>query len=80
MEEAQRLSTGRFGYADNIAILAFKPFLVLCEHKFQEKLDSTISWVLSNGIFYQLQKTELQYFHRKRGSPLEPAHKSEGRT
>ena len=72
MEESLRLSTGRFGYADDIAPFASTPSSDECALKLQEKLDSTIAWGLTNGISFELPKTELQYFHRKRGSPLEP--------
>ena len=72
MEEALRLSTGRFGYADEVALFASGSSLVECVRKLREKLDSAITWGQTNGISFELLKTELQYFHRKRGSPLEP--------
>ena len=71
MEEALRLSTGRFGYADEIALFASGFSLVKCARKLQEKLDSTIAWGFKNGISFELPKTKLQYFYRKRGSSLE---------
>ena len=59
MEEALRLSTGRFGYADDIALFASAPSLVECARKLQKKLDSTIAWGFINGISFELPKTEL---------------------
>ncbi|VDB91097.1 BgtTE-56094 [Blumeria graminis f. sp. tritici] len=43
MEKALRLSTGRFGYADDIVLFASASFLDECARKLQEKLDSTIA-------------------------------------
>ena len=63
MEEALHLSPGRFGYADDIALFASAPSPGECARKLQEKLDSSIAWGLTNGISFELPKTELQYFH-----------------
>ncbi|KAI0991576.1 hypothetical protein K3495_g16611, partial [Podosphaera aphanis] len=78
IEEALRLSPGRLGYADDINIFASAPCLADCARRLQTKLDETFTWGRNNGIVFEIRKTELQYFHRKRRSPTEPSLYAEG--
>lgn len=66
IEPVLRLSRGRFGYADDAAILATVNTLSDCYAKLQKQFDIAISWGLDNGIMFDNAKTEPQYFHRKR--------------
>ncbi|KAI0997005.1 hypothetical protein K3495_g11178 [Podosphaera aphanis] len=72
-EGVLRLSLGRLGYADDINLLASAPSLACCANLLQTQLDRTFEWGRENGITFGISKTELQYFHRKRGSPVEPS-------
>ncbi|KAI0994854.1 hypothetical protein K3495_g13328, partial [Podosphaera aphanis] len=73
IEGALRISTGRLGYADDICIFASAPSLTRCSELLQKQINSTISWGRENGISFEISKTELQYFHRKQGSPAKPS-------
>ena len=48
------------------------PSLPECAARLQEKLDNVLAWGSLNGIELEISKTELQYFHRKKGKPFEP--------
>ncbi|KAI1005470.1 hypothetical protein K3495_g2746 [Podosphaera aphanis] len=70
-ESVLRLSPGRLGYADDINLLASAPSLASCANLLQTQLDRTFEWGWENSLTFEIFKTELQYFHRKRGSPME---------
>ena len=37
-----------------------------CQLKLQKQLDLSLDWATDNGIFFDMEKTELIYFHNKR--------------
>lgn len=61
-----RLTGGRFGYADDAAILKTASSMEGCHRALQDAVDLTLRWGLENGVRFDLLKTELQYFHRRR--------------
>ena len=73
IEGMLHLSPKRFGYADDVAFIASAPTLARCGELLQTQLFTILAWGRKNGIVLEVSKTELQYFHRKHGSPLEPS-------
>lgn len=65
VEPLLRLSSGRFGYADDACFLVTGRNLDRVSNDLQEALDGTLAWGQENGISFETKKTELQYFHRK---------------
>lgn len=61
-----QLSRGRFGYADDAAFLEKASTLEGCRRALQAAVDKSLRWGRENGVRFDLLKTELQYFHRKR--------------
>lgn len=66
IEPLLRLSRGRFGYADDAAFFLSATSLEKCYEKLQRQLDLTFSWAKENGVIFDIGKTELIYFHKKR--------------
>lgn len=56
---------GGFDYADGYGILHAAPALTVCRERLQETLGWALSWGRANGITFDLDKSELQYFHRQ---------------
>ena len=61
-----RLGKGRFGYADDGCILESGNSIESCHQTLQQAINLTRKWGQDNGIMFDVSKTELQYFHRKR--------------
>lgn len=66
IEPVLRLSSCRFSYADDIAITATGETLDVVHDNLQRQLDNTMNWGRENGLLFDINKTELQYFHTKR--------------
>ncbi|KAI0993683.1 hypothetical protein K3495_g14501, partial [Podosphaera aphanis] len=66
MEPLLRLSRGRFGYADDAAFLSSGRTLKECQTKLQKQLDLSQVWARENGVLFDMQKTDLIYFHKER--------------
>ena len=60
------LSRGRFGYADDAVFFASGGTIKDCQTKLQKQLDLSLDWAINNGILFDMEKTELMYFHNKR--------------
>lgn len=78
VEPFLRLTKGRFGYADDGAMLAVGATTQVVHAKLQKHLDITLAWGQENGVLFDSAKTELQYFHRKRKANDLPLHLPEG--
>lgn len=66
IEPVLRLSGGRCSYADDIALLAVGRTLEAVHEKLQQQLEHTLRWGHDNGLLFDINKTELQYFHKKK--------------
>lgn len=77
VEPVLRLSRCRFSYADDIAIMATGTSLEMVHDKLQEQLDLSLHWGRENGLLFDMKKTELQYFHKKRKYTEPPLHAGE---
>lgn len=66
VEPFLRISQSRFGYADDGCLLTTAKSLQECGQKLQQQLDQTTLWGQENGLIFDVKKTELQYFHKKR--------------
>jgi ribonuclease HI len=78
VEPFLRLTRGRFGYADDGAILATGTTTQVVHAKLQKHLDITLAWGKENGVLFDSAKTELQYFHRKRQADDPPLRLPDG--
>jgi hypothetical protein len=58
--------TRRFGYADNIALVAISTDLQANCNQLQTDLQEALSWGESEGITFDPQKSELLHFTRSR--------------
>lgn len=65
IEPMLHLSEGRFGFADDGAILASGRHLHDCKIALGRQLRLTLDWGRENGVNFDLEKSDLQYFHRK---------------
>ena len=54
----------RFGYADNISLLAISTDLQINCEKLQKALQEILDWGLAKGITFDPKKSELIYFTR----------------
>ena len=72
IEPFHRLGRGRFGYADDGCILESGDSINSCHQALQQALNLTLQWGSENGICFDVTKTELQYFHRKRSTDEPP--------
>ncbi len=66
IEPLLRLGKSRFGYADDACLLGSGKDLPTCGQALQKSLNGALQWGADNGIQFEISKTELQYFHRKR--------------
>ncbi|RFU78527.1 reverse transcriptase [Trichoderma arundinaceum] len=57
----------RFGYADDVAIVAFGDNTVETTRILQYDLDDTLGWGNDNAITFDPEKAELIHFYRTRG-------------
>ena len=73
VEPFLRLSKGRFGYADDGSLLVTGKTVQEVNTRLQRQLDLTFAWGRENGVVFDVSKTELQYFHRKRDASRDPA-------
>ncbi len=61
-----RLTKGRFGYADDAAFLVTAYTLEGCHRALKTTVDRTLLWGRENGVQFDVLKSDLQYFHRRR--------------
>lgn len=66
IEPMVHLSSSLFVYADDTVILASGKSLDECRNMLQQEAEKTIAWGKDSGVSIDVNKTELQYFHRKR--------------
>lgn len=66
VEPLLKLTRYRFGYADDVCLLAHGKTLDQVQQRLQQSLELSLQWGVENGITFEASKTELQYFHRKR--------------
>ncbi len=66
IEPLLRLGKSRFGFADDACLLGSGKDLPTCGQALQKSLNGALQWGADNGIQFEISKTELQYFHRKR--------------
>jgi hypothetical protein len=72
IEPVLQLGGVRYGYTDDGCILASGRSLSDCRASLQSALDQTLSWGLENGVVFDAEKTELQYFVPGQRSEIEP--------
>jgi len=56
----------RFGYADDVALLATSPSIVTNSTALSESLQEALDWGATEGITFDPDKSELLYFSRRR--------------
>lgn len=66
IEPLLKLSRERLGYADDAAFFSTGKTLKYCQLNLQRQLNLSLDWARENGIIFDMRKTELIYFHKKR--------------
>jgi hypothetical protein len=58
----------RFGYADDVALLAVSPSFKTNSQLLSAALQEALDWGLAEGVTFELAKSELLYFSRQRAN------------